>query len=200
MFYYYCFITSLFYLPFMLFVLLLLTAYTRKVVIQPKTSFIFEKEFKKGETSKFEFHETNKGTPHVTVTDNSGREILNVNTNYEIAYWGVEEDTTYIFKFVNNSSAVMKIYFRTPDVNKELVNALGPITDKDVLAEFDNALRMNIQNQRVYLKGLEEHEKLTIRTRRFISFLVIVEVICCGALIYYLHKKTLALFERKQQA
>lgn len=183
----------------MFFFTFLIVSLARKVVVQPHSSFTFEQEFKKDETAKFEFQEDNKGTPHVTVQDDKGREVVNIMTNYEVMYWGVSADTTYLFKFENKSSKSMKIYFRTPDVNKEIVNALGPITDKDILNEFDNALKMNIKNQREYLIGLNEHEELTKKTRRYISLLVIFEVFCCGALIYYLHHKTLSLFERKQR-
>ncbi|KAM0677318.1 hypothetical protein BDAP_002181 [Binucleata daphniae] len=171
--------------------------FTKKIVLAPKKVFKFEASIKKDELFKFEFHEEKDSKVHCTIIDDLNRTILDTTNNYIVVHWSPNRDSTQFFKFENTTSAPMSIYFRTPDVNKEMFNAIGPITDKDILAEFDSALKRNIQEQRTYLEGMTEHEKMTKNTRRVVGWLVIIEIISCAGFIWYLHKKTISLFENR---
>lgn len=171
--------------------------FAKKIVIQPKKSFKFEVNIKKGELFKFEFHEEKDNKLHCNITDDLNRTLLDSTTNYVVAHWSPNRDATNFFKLENITNAPVNVYFRTPDVNKEMFNAIGPITDKDILAEFDNALKRNIQEQRVYLESMSEHEQMTKSTRKIVGWLVLVEIVSCAGFIWYLHKKTISLFENR---
>lgn len=166
----------------------------------PDSSLEFDKESKANERLKFEYHEENENAPIVRIVDSFDREVAYLDSSYCVLHWAGSTENVYYFKIENQTKKPMSIYMRIPDVDEEVSNALGHITDKDVVAEYEHSLKKSLQDQRSYLERLKEHEDLTVRTRRMVSWLVIVEIVSCCGFIYYLHKRTVALFEKKQRA
>lgn len=183
----------------MLFLILFTFVFSKNITLQSQKTFTFQKTLKKGELFKFEYHEEGNKTPHILIEDDLKRKLLDTTTTFGVIHWSSSRDATFTVKMKNTGNDTMRLYFRTPDVNKELYSAIGPITDKDVLAEFDNALKKNIQDQRNYLDGLKEHEEMTIRIRKMVGWLIFIEIISCGGFIYYLHRKTISMFEKRSR-
>ncbi|KAM0673371.1 hypothetical protein GVAV_003060 [Gurleya vavrai] len=172
----------------------------KQISLAPNKQFKFEVQVKENELFKFEFHEQKNLEMHCLIVDDLNRKLLDTTTNFSVLHWTASRDTIFFITITNNLNQASEILFRTPDVNKEMYSAIGPITDKDLLAEFDSALKRNLQDQRAYLEGMAEHEAMTKSTGRIFGWLVIIEIISCIFFIRHLQKKTLSLFENKRVA
>ncbi|KAM0685583.1 hypothetical protein COBT_003204 [Conglomerata obtusa] len=183
-----------------MFIFLLSKAIAKSINLASNKEFRFETEIKEQELFKFEYHVEKNANVMCNVIDDLSRTILDQQTNFTVAHWSPSRTSTFFFTFKNEGKVPIDIYFRTPDVNTEMHSPIGPITDKDILAEFDNALKRNIQEQRAYLESMNEHEAMTRSTRRIVGYLVLVEILSIAGFIFFLHKKTVMLFEKRHRA
>ncbi|EPR79504.1 hypothetical protein SLOPH_1211 [Spraguea lophii 42_110] len=169
------------------------------VDIYPHETFTFEDHISKAQLYKFEFFEHGNEKIKVTVKDSLGRVYDTFNNNYISSHMNIKKPTTLHYTVENPHDKKIQFFFRCPDVNKEIVGALGHIEEIDVIADLEDTLRDSIKHQRNHLNNQKQHLEMARKNSRFIKFILILEIIFCLGVVYYLHDDVIRIFERRQK-
>ncbi|TBU07847.1 hypothetical protein CWI38_0687p0010 [Hamiltosporidium tvaerminnensis] len=180
-----------------LFSIFLVSILAGEVKIPPNGRLHFEDSAKQNQLYKFEFYESSGKPVHVIIVDNRQRKIAEWNTQYAVMHTKAQNATTYDFIIRNPNKAEVSVFFRCPDVKKELHGALGPIEDVDYVAAFEELLKNDVVSYRNYSKKQKQHSEMVSKSRIWIIVLMIGEIAFSIAIIRYLHVMTTSYFNQR---
>ncbi|WUR02417.1 transmembrane EMP24 domain-containing protein [Vairimorpha necatrix] len=169
----------------------------RYVEINPKDSLFMKLKVTKDEMFKFIYNTFGNNKVNVVVYDNMDRKIGQYVKSSGVVYTKPLISGHFKIEIFNKSKEKMKFGYRCPDVNKEMQGALGPIKDVDAVSELISVLENNISAQRRQFAKYENHFELVKKSKSWVYRFVIFEIFTSLAIMYYLHKNTIKMFERK---
>lgn len=184
----------------MKFLLFLVSLLARKIKIKGYETFTIKDNVTKGQLYKYVINAHEEANITTKLIDPMGREIVSSDDVDCVLHTKIAADGQVKIEVTNWSGKATYIWYRCPDVNKELYGALGPIKDVDLVAELQRVLETVIHSQRNHIKKHELHIKMVEGSRKWVSRVVLLEVIFSCGIIYFLHRRTLNMFEKKRNA
>ncbi|KAF9764215.1 hypothetical protein NGRA_0736 [Nosema granulosis] len=173
-------------------------AFCRYVVLEPKEVFTFKDKATKDTMYKFIYRAFDSSNVGVAVYDPNMFKITTSDDPYGVIYTKLNSDGFITIRVTNPTKQTMKFGYKCPDVDKELQGPLGPIKDVDSVGELQSCLENIIKTQRTHIKKYQKHTEMLDRSRKWVFKLVLLEIVSSAAIMYYLHKSTLDMFNKKK--
>lgn len=179
------------------FFLYLVLSFCRYVELNPKEVLTIKDKVIKDTMYKFIYNTFGAKKVTVEFFDTLQRKIGNYTKGSGVIYTRPSHDGLVLIKITNPNSNLMKFGYKCPDVNKEIQGALGPIKDVDAVGELLSVLENNIKSQRRQILKYEDHFKLVRNAKKWVFRFVMFEIASSIGIMYYLHRSTLKMFEKK---
>lgn len=159
-----------------------------------------KEDFQKGDKIKFTFNEQNGIFPFVTIHDPKNQQMIHYDAFSSATFHArANSDGRYSFTLSNQTNQLMDIEFSIVKLN-EIGNAdVGPINEAEIAAELKESLDGIIVMQKKHLARQVLHEK-DLRSSKFLMvFLIGCEISFCTFMVFFVHKKTVEMFEKKRR-
>lgn len=134
------------------------------------------------------------------VIDNKGRIIGEWNTSYSVIHINTDEDSTLFFNFKNLNPRSIHVRFITPDLDNEVTSTeITKGTSTEIIHKLEDKLKSIIYKTNNYLDRMKLYTDKMASYKWRIRVLMLFELIFCAAMIYFLHRDTVGLFERRRK-
>lgn len=182
----------------MKFLFLVGLTFCRYVTLGPKEVFTFKDRATKDSMYKFIYRAFDSTSVNVSIFDPNLTKITTTDDPYGVIYTRLNSDGYITIRVANPTKETMKFGYKCPDVDKELQGPLGPIKDVDSVGELQSCLENIIKTQRAHIISYQKHTEMLDRSRKWVFKLVIVEIVSSAVIMYFLHKSTLDMFNKKK--
>ncbi|KAK6091004.1 hypothetical protein P3W45_000249 [Vairimorpha bombi] len=169
----------------------------RYVELAPKETLTIKDKVTRDTMYKFIYNTFGAKKVLVEMFDPLKRRIGNYKKGSGVIFTKPSHNGLVQIKITNPNSTMMKFGYRCPDVNKEFHGVLGPIKDVDAVSELLIVLENNIKSQRRQLEKYEKHFAMVKKSKKWVFRFVVFEIVSSIIVMYYLHKSTLKMFEKK---
>ncbi|KAF7683104.1 hypothetical protein TCON_1683 [Astathelohania contejeani] len=170
--------------------------FSYRVTIKPNSKFEVEQTFAKGDRFKLEYQVESHGNALTELRDPRFRMIGSFKEDYNVMYSEATEEGPFSVIFYNVSRSDIKVYFVFENVLENTIDPYGG-SEFEVLENFERALKENINSQSKHISRQEKHNRLAKKSKKWVRTVMIFEAIFSMAMIYFLHKQTIRLFDKK---
>ncbi|EEQ82134.1 hypothetical protein NCER_101210 [Vairimorpha ceranae BRL01] len=171
--------------------------FCRYVELEPLETLTMKDRVKNNTMYKFIYNTFGAKSVEVTLFDDLKRTIGKYTKTNGVIFTRLSSTGFLTIEIKNKNPEKIKFGYRCPDVNKEVQGALGPIKDEDAVAELLSVLENNILSQRRQIEKYENHFNLVTKSKTWVFRFVLFEIFTSIGILYYLHKNTLKMFEKK---
>lgn len=180
--------------------LLLKTILCLTFELKPFEEESFEEKLKSGVLYKLQYSEKDGNDVVLNITDDKGREIGSWNTSYSVIHTRAEEDLKLNILFKNVTKKLVSVKLTVPDLdNEQTETSITKDNNVQSVAELEEKLKSIIEKTTEYIERMSSYtKKLAIYKWRIRCFMVL-EIIFSMAMVYYLHRDTVGLFERRKR-
>ncbi|KAI5149089.1 p24 family protein beta-1 [Enteropsectra breve] len=168
----------------------------RKIIIRPHEELVFYENVKKDEIFKLIYH--TKSELKCSFFSPGGEQIFAKISRNGTVYTKAMVDGRVKLCFENKSGHEVPIYYKCPDVNKEVQGHLGYIKDTDLVSDLSKCCKELLAEQSKLIDRTTAQLALVKKTRHWSRILTLFEFILTAGSIYFLHQDFLSIFERKQ--
>ncbi|ELA47564.1 hypothetical protein VCUG_00887 [Vavraia culicis subsp. floridensis] len=168
--------------------------------LKPEEERSFEENIKGGLEYRLEYSEKDGKDVALNIRDGKGRDVGEWNTSFSVIHTKSDEDGVFTFMFKNEHNKAVNVKLTVPDLDNE-ITATTIAKDSNVrsVAELENKLKSIIQQTSEYIERMSVYtKKLAVYKWRIRCFMVL-EIIFSMFMVYYLHKDTVGLFERRKR-
>ncbi|KAL6122704.1 hypothetical protein NUSPORA_00233 [Nucleospora cyclopteri] len=179
-----------------MFLIFLLTALTRHILIKPNDKLVFFDEISAPTLYKFIYDTRNNCK--ITFEDPAGLVIANTQ-NQTGAIHTMLNSTGFVKITVENlTNQMCKFSYKVPDVNKEVTGYLGYIEETDLIGELTTILDKLVDQQKSNIANTKDHQKLVQNSKKWVRLLALFELVSIALVVYILHKDFVSMFETKR--
>lgn len=178
------------------FILFASAVLARQLTIEPQKSFSFLEQVDRDNLFKFIY--STKGSPVVTIRGPEGEDVFTATAQNSTLYTKSVPGGRFKITIENKSSESMVFNYKCPDPNKEMQGHLGYVKDTDLVNDLARVLDDLVVGQEKNLERTFEHQQMVSRSRSWAKYVLSIEFILTAAIVYYLHKDFIRMFEQKQ--
>lgn len=177
--------------------------FTISFELKPHEEEIFEETLKAGTLYKLQYTEKNYNSVKLLFNNDKGLEVGTWNASYSLIHFKAYDASTYIYTFLfkNESKRTLIVEIIVPDLDNELSqNVISSDKNIQSVFELENKLK-NIRTIQTsdYIERMSLYiKKLSVYKWR-IRFVMVLEIVFSMAMVYFLHKDTVGLFERRKR-
>lgn len=161
---------------------------------------VFYENIKQGTQYRLEYGCDTGENILLNVIDSKGRVLGEWNTSYSIIHFKPEEtiDITMTFKNLNNKAVNLKLI--VPDVDNETTETdVTSATSIQSVYEYERRLKSIILKTTDYTDRMNVFSEKMNAYKWKIRVFMFLELIFCSLMIYFLHRDTVSLFDRRKK-
>ncbi|KRH95226.1 hypothetical protein M153_110003497 [Pseudoloma neurophilia] len=182
------------------FTILFKTILSLNFEMAPNNDEVFYENIKAGVQYRLEYSTDSGDALLCNIIDNRGRIIGEWNTSYTVVHFKAEDDMSFTLTFKNLNNKAVKLKLQVPDLDNESTDAVvTSAANIQSVYEFERRLKS------IILKTTDYTERMNIFSEKMnaykwkIRIFMGLELIFCGCMIYFLHRDTVRLFDRRRK-
>lgn len=163
-------------------------------------SEIFEENIKAGTLYKLEYNSDTNESILLNIIDNAGNVLDEWNTSFNVVHFKPKNDISITMTFKNLNNKTIKLKLNVPDLDNESTDAnVSGVSNIQSVHELEQNLKS------IIIKTSDYTEKMKIFSNKMASYkwkirvFMGLELLFCAGMIYFLHKNTVGLFERRRK-
>lgn len=168
--------------------------------IPPNGGEFFEENLKAGTHFRLEYSTSGGENLLLNIIDSKGRIIDEWNTSFSVIHIKADEDMQITMTFKNLNSSLVKLKLNVPDLDNEATEAVvSNAANIQSVHELEQKLKSIIIKTTDYTEKMEQFSEKMNSYKWKIRIFMIFELLFCASMIYFLHRDTVGLFERRRK-
>lgn len=168
--------------------------------IAPNGGEVFYENIRQGIQYRLEYSSDTGDNILLNIIDNKGRILGEWNTSYSIVHFKAEENMEITITFKNLNNKAVKLKLLVPDLDNETTE-----TDITSAASVQSVYEYERRLKSIILKTTEYTDRMNVFSEKMnaykwkIRVFMALEVVFCVFMIYFLHRDTVSLFDRRRK-